>query len=197
MVIRKRKNTARNANPPAAPGELELVRAFVSSRGDERTGDQLASAEGWASWLLAQGLVKPEVTVSEKDRQQAVAAREAIRSMLAVHTGAAPAQDLVQRFMKAAGKARMRLHFDNEGPASFQPASDTPRDILGLLMARVAMGRRGSDWQLIKLCERPGCHHAFFDVSQNHKGKWCTRRCGNRVRTERHRKSDRYSPFRW
>ena len=35
---------------------------------------------------------------------------------------------------------------------------------------------------LVKRCANPSCGAFFYDTSKNHNGRWCSRRCGNRMR---------------
>jgi len=39
---------------------------------------------------------------------------------------------------------------------------------------------------LVKRCANPTCHAFFYDTSKNHNGRWCSRRCGNRMRVAAH-----------
>lgn len=39
---------------------------------------------------------------------------------------------------------------------------------------------------LVKRCANPACRVFFYDTSKNHNGRWCSRRCGNRMRVAAH-----------
>lgn len=39
---------------------------------------------------------------------------------------------------------------------------------------------------LVKRCANPACGAFFYDTSKNHNGRWCSRRCGNRMRVAAH-----------
>ncbi len=44
---------------------------------------------------------------------------------------------------------------------------------------------------LVKQCANPACHAFFYDTSKNHNGRWCSRKCGNRVRVAAHYRRQR------
>jgi predicted RNA-binding Zn ribbon-like protein len=39
---------------------------------------------------------------------------------------------------------------------------------------------------LVKRCANPTCGAFFYDTSKNHNGRWCSHRCGNRMRVAAH-----------
>lgn len=112
--------------------------------------------------------------------------------LLAVHSGVEPGAEAVARLEQAVSGARLKLQFDVAGPVGFDPDSDTVDDALAVLLSIVTKERRGRDWQHLKVCARDGCQQAFYDASASRTGRWCTRRCGDRVRTEAFRKTDKY-----
>jgi predicted RNA-binding Zn ribbon-like protein len=44
---------------------------------------------------------------------------------------------------------------------------------------------------LVKRCANPTCRAFFYDTSKNHNGRWCSRRCGNRMRVAAHYRRSR------
>jgi predicted RNA-binding Zn ribbon-like protein len=44
---------------------------------------------------------------------------------------------------------------------------------------------------LVKRCANAVCRAFFYDTSKSHNGRWCSRRCGNRVRVAAHYRRSR------
>lgn len=39
---------------------------------------------------------------------------------------------------------------------------------------------------LVKRCANPACRAFFYDTSKNHTQRWCSQKCGNRMRVAAH-----------
>lgn len=196
MSTRGRK-APRIATPKPAPGELEKVRAFVSTLGDDDAKDPLATPAGLASWLAQHGLLPAGASLSEDDLKRALAVRQGLYTLLAVHgrDRAKGADDRLQkavaRLAQAVPSAHLRPRFDDAGPSGFEPVGDVA-DALATLLAITVQARANGHWQRLKVCARNGCRHAFYDTSPNAVGKWCTSRCGDRTRAQTYRKTEWY-----
>lgn len=192
MPIRRPDNPLRIATPQPAPGELELVAAFVNTFGREIEVDVLASAGGLAGWLIDRELLADGVELGEDERRRAVQVRQDLRSLIAARSGTKLNPEVIRRLRRATEASRFRLAFDDGGPAGFRPAASSFDDALGHLLAIVARARLEGRWQLFKLCARADCRRAFYDFSQNHRALYCTRRCADRERARAFRKTPKY-----
>lgn len=146
---------------------------------------------GLGEWQAGAGLLPAGTPFSEDDRQGALAVRQGLAALMTANGGGKPAEGAVERLRRAVDGSHLRLRFDGEGPAGFEP-SGFPADALAALLALVAQARAADRWHLFKICARDGCRQAFYDTSRGAVGRYCTRQCGDRVRAKTYRKSDKY-----
>ena len=193
---KKRRRSPRTSEPRPAPSDLAPVQAFVNTVITER-GDELESPEQLGGWLARHGLLEAGVEPGEEDWRRALAVRAGLRQLaFATTVGREPDAEAVERLEKAVAGARPGLRFDAGGPAGFASAKGGVDDALAALLAAVAAARLAGHWPLFKLCARDGCHRAFYDASQSRTGKWCTVRCGDRVRAAAYRRTRWYKRLR-
>ena len=93
------------------------------------------------------------------------------------------------RLARIAGTAKCRLRYDESGPSGFEAAEPIIEGAVGAILAAYVVARAMADWPHFKLCAREGCGRAFYDASRSRTGRWCTKRCGNRVRGATYRRS--------
>src|SRR5438105_2828730 len=105
-----------------APGQLELVRRFVNTLDLEQASEQFSDPAGLERWLREQGLLADGLRAERGDLARARELREALRVILLAHTsGEAAPPEATQTLERAAGRARIRLHFDTPGVARLAP----------------------------------------------------------------------------
>jgi predicted RNA-binding Zn ribbon-like protein len=172
-----------------APGELELVRAFVNTVDLEPGIEQLREPEDLRRWLVEHGLGPADVRVGRSDLRRAIELREALRAILAAHTDGAPgAPDASRALDEFAGRARLQLRFDDRGGARLEPAARGVNGALGRLLAIVHGAIADGSWNRLKACRDHECAWAFYDNTKNHSGAWCTMDvCGNRAKARSYR----------
>jgi predicted RNA-binding Zn ribbon-like protein len=165
-----------------APGDLELVRAFVNTREIDQGTDELDSPAALAAWLADRDLLAPGARATRNDVSQAAALREALRSVLAAHTEHSELPQAVFGTLDdAACRARLQLRFDAHGMASLEPEAAGTPGALGRLLAIVHDSIAQGTWARLKACRDPTCAWAFYDHTKNRSGSWCTMDvCGNR-----------------
>ena len=106
----------------SAPGELERVRRFVNTRRVRRGTDLLSDTAGMAEWFAHEGLAPDALRATRADLAHAIELREALRAVLAAHNGGGSVPAQASRTLDAAAhRARLRLHFDDDGGASLVP----------------------------------------------------------------------------
>ena len=188
-AIRSRQRKATRASGvKRAPGDLEVVRAFVSTVARGKRADELASLGRLARWLVRYGLLDPGVALVEAQRQIAFDLRRGLRGLLLANSGVEPEARALERFEEAAAGGRLGLRFEAGVPVGLAPASGCFEDGLGTIASIVLVARLDGRWPKLKLCHAPDCGNAFFDVAPNLTGKWCTTRCGERYRAAARRK---------
>ncbi len=191
MIRPRRRHLAQGpgkSTPLPAPGELEVVQAFVNTVPTDRTADSLSSPATLSRWLQNRGLLPQGTELAEQDLGRALAAREALRALLTAKMSGAVDLEATERLAQAAGEACCRPRFDDAGPVGLAPASANLDGALGAILAAYALGRARDDWHRFRLCACRGCRRAFYDGTRSRRARWCTPRCGNRSRARAYRR---------
>jgi predicted RNA-binding Zn ribbon-like protein len=172
-----------------APGELERVRRFVNTRQVSHGTELLRDTARMAEWFAAEGLAPSDVRVTRADLAHAVELREALRAVLVAHReGADASPDAFRVLDAAARRARLHLHFREDGGASLVPEAAGADGALGRLLAIVHDSIAEGNWNRLKVCRDQECAWAFYDHTKNRSGTWCSMElCGNRAKARAHR----------
>jgi predicted RNA-binding Zn ribbon-like protein len=153
---------------PVAPGDLELVRAFVNTRDLELGTDALATPTDLDEFLGTTGS-------TASDLQEAIAFREALRALLLANaTGDPPPAD-AHTTVAAAGPLPVdRLRLTGAG--------------LARLLAIVVTAQADGTWLRLKACPGQGCQWALYDRTRSRTRRWCAAaKCGARTRSRAYR----------
>ena len=172
-----------------APGELELVRAFVNTVDIEEGEEELHSAGALAAWLAEHGLATSDVRATPGDLRHATELREALRAVLLAHNGGPPAPAAACATLDAgARRARVRLRFDKGATGALEPEAAGVDGALGRLLAIVHAAIAQGTWERLKACREHTCEWAFYDHTKNRSGSWCNMQvCGNRAKARAYR----------
>jgi predicted RNA-binding Zn ribbon-like protein len=192
---------------PAAPGELELLRSFLSLHEHPNVGGTRTtlSPTPWsvAWWLVHNGLVDDD-RISEADADRALSLLEALRTKLEASidprerpTGDVPPDEptlarATETLDEVARGAGLELRFSPGRPSRFEPTSSGVDGALGRLLVIAHVSEITGTWSRLKECRDETCRSVFFDRSKNHSGRWCSMEtCGNRnkARAWRERRS--------
>jgi predicted RNA-binding Zn ribbon-like protein len=178
------------ATPRQAPGDLEVVRAFVNTYDVEEGRDQLSAPDSLRDWLTAQGLMEHETPVDARDVGLAHDVREALRALLLCNNdGCEPDRDAVLALNDAAAQAELSVRFHQDGSAHLEPIMPGVPGALGRLLAIVYGSRREGSWQRLKVCRNDACRWAFFDESKNRSRHWCSMAvCGSQSKARAYRR---------
>lgn len=168
---------AEQATVPKAAG---LIRDFVNTRDVESGSDEFSTVDAFAQWCERAGLLAASAPVHERDRQQAVELREALRSaLLAHHDGEEPAEPDLDTLAYA---LPLRVTFPAGGPR-LHPVDDGIRGALEQVLASVHEAVAEGSWSRLKACPSDRCTWAFYDGSRNRSRTWCSMQvCGNRAK---------------
>src|SRR4051794_8687848 len=174
------------SNP--APGELELVRAFVNTYDAEERREDLTGPQALAAWLTGHELLGPYEAATAGDVRRAVAVREALRAVLLHHAGLELDPGAAAALDEAARRARVEGRFDAGARGRLEPAAGGVDGALGRLLAIVARARADGTWERLKVCLADDCQWAYYDRSRNRSSVWCDMRvCGNRAKVRSYR----------
>lgn len=176
------------AGSAAAPGELELVRAFVNTLDVESGEDELATPAALAEWLVAHGVLEAKAYARRVDLERALAVREALRSLLVANNGGRADTDAAAVLDAAARTARLALRFRPDGAAALEPEAGGAPGALGRLLAVVTASMATGTWGRLKACQAESCRWAFYDHARNRSRTWCSMAvCGNRTKARAYR----------
>ena len=171
-------------NPSVAPGDLELVRAFVNTLDIEAGTDDLATPSSSAAWLEASGW---PTRVDRSEREELVRAREALRDLVSAtrHVGRAPRHRGDRRDRPPVSDHRPNLVAVSAGAVGEGRRGRFVERILGL----VAAARIDGSWERMKTCANGGCRWLFYDHSRNRSRTWCTMDlCGSQAKMRAYRR---------
>lgn len=172
-----------------APGDLEVIRAFVNTLDVEDADDQLAAPEALVAWLAERDLVDSGVKATRAELRRALELREAFREVLLGHHGGYEVDPEALRTLDAASRrARVEVRFAADGVARAQPARGGVDGALGRMLAIVAHAQSDGTWERLKSCPADDCRWAFYDRSRNRSAVWCNMAvCGNRAKVRSYR----------
>jgi predicted RNA-binding Zn ribbon-like protein len=187
-------NTAPNIEldtTPTAPGELELVRAFLSlhdhAPGTKDSLPPSTATIGW--WLRDRELLDPEATASEADLTWAAGVLEALRARVFENMGEPSDPGAVRTLDEATALAGLVPRFGADG---LVPTADGVRGAVGQVLAVAFLAQLDGSWKRFRECGAPDCRSVFYDRSKNHTGRWCVMaECGNRAKVRAYRERAR------
>jgi predicted RNA-binding Zn ribbon-like protein len=184
----------RNGQEPGerapAPEPLRLVQRFLNTVDLEDDLEVFTSPAALGEWLVTARLISPGTTLTVDDLHRAIAFREALRDLLAAHTGHPVPGDAADRFRTALGAATLGGAVDASGGISLVPRASGLDGALATLLATIHTASVDGTWQRLKTCHNHACRWAFYDASRNRSGTWCAMGiCGsrNKARTWRRR----------
>lgn len=172
----------------AAPGELELVRAFVNTLDVEEGIDALASPATLAAWLREHRLLRTS-SATQADLAAARRLRESLRGLLLANNGVNVRKEAALTLNRAAAKARLSFRFDPAGTVRLEPQASGVDGALGHIVAIVSASMADGTWRRLKACRADDCRWAFYDRARNQSRHWCSMAvCGNRTKARTYRR---------
>lgn len=170
-----------------APEPLRMVQAFVNTLDIENDREELVGPADVRDLLVRIGALPAGAgPLTEADVRQALAVREALRSLLLENNGGAPDEEAHATLERAARSAHLSLAFGTKGGLELAPAAGGLDAALGRLLAVVYTAMAEGTWPRLKACPRDVCFWVFYDRSKNLSGKWCAMSvCGNRTKKAR------------
>lgn len=171
-------------NSPA-PADAALVRDFVNSVDWQDDVEAWQAPADLEEWFAAKAGVSVR-GLSEADLALAVRMREGLRSVLLSHAGHDPLPAVLGDFELALGEIPMRMRVESTGEIVLAPAEPRTAAGLGIILAAIDRLRAEGTWDRLKACSRDSCRWAYWDVSSNRSGRWCSMDiCGNYIKMRR------------
>lgn len=175
-----------------APGEERYDSlALVNTEFELPSGpyDGLPDATAAHEWLKGRGLTPARARVDEEGTRRLRVLRDTLRGIFSARIeGEQPAEDELERINAAlAGAPGVReLTWSRKGPAlSVRQRAGTAVDVaLTLLTEDGVELLTGAVGAKLSACGAQGCTRLFIRAHASRR--WCSDRCGNRVRAARH-----------
>lgn len=178
------------SNP--APGELELVRAFINTWDADDDVENVPGPAELRDWLVEHDLLAAGARVTAADHRHAVEVREALRAVLLANAGLDLDPGAPAVLDAAARRARLAVRFDAHGHVHTEPETGGVAGAIGRLLQIVAAAQDEGTWPRLKACLADDCQWAFFDRSRNRSAVWCDMKiCGNRQKVRSYRERHR------
>jgi predicted RNA-binding Zn ribbon-like protein len=171
----------------AAPGDLELVRAFVNTLEVEDGADELSDPQALGAWLRSRGVLR-DGTAARADLANARRVREALRALMLGNNGLSVRKEAALTLNSAARRAGLGVRFEVGGTTRAEPAARGVDGALGRLLAIVSAAMADGSWERLKACRADDCRWAFYDHARNRSRHWCSMAvCGNRTKARAYR----------
>jgi len=181
------------SNP--APGELELVRAFVNTWNADDGSEDVPGPAELRAWLAEHELIAPGARVTAAEHRQAIEVREALRALLLQNAGLEVGPEAGAALDAAARRARLGVRFAPDGAVRTEAEAGGVAGALGRLLAIVAAAQEAGTWTRMKACLADDCQWGFYDLSRNRSAVWCDMRvCGNRQKVRSYRERHHRPP---
>jgi predicted RNA-binding Zn ribbon-like protein len=178
-----------NNTKSRAPGALSIVQAFVNTLDVETGKDALGDVEQLRAWATDRDLAGHEDVAALVDLERAKQLRESLRALLEANNGATVDAQAVATLNEIAERAGLRVKVDERGGSHLESCAAGINGVFGRLLAIVYTSMADGTWDRLKACRCETCRWAFYDISKNHSGTWCTMAvCGSRVKARTYRK---------
>ncbi len=166
-----------------------MVQAFVNTVDVENGIEELTDAGSLHEVLTRIGALDDEApALTQADLRQALAVREALRTVLHANVGLpvdAAALELLDRTGATGG---LSVRFARDGVSHLTADGSTLNGALGRILAIVYSAMVAGNWSRLKACPRDVCGWIFYDRSRNSSSRWCAMSvCGSRTKTKRFR----------
>lgn len=189
--IGPKKTRPRTSEPAPAPSDLRILQDFLNTQPVRDQTDRLSRTRDLGDWLAGHGILPAGTELSGDDLARARDLRAGLRAVAAASSGRAVDEATVARLGEVARYAEPRIRFDR-GVGRFETLGKTFAEALGSLIGIVLQAQIEGRLRRFKICDRAGCRAVYYDASKAKNGRWCTARCGDRVRAQAYRQSPKY-----
>jgi hypothetical protein len=177
----------RNSTPPA-PGDLDLIRSFVSLHDHVRPSPQSLppGSDTIVWWLRTCGGLPTGTDPSPEEVSWVAAVLGALRARVAENEGEPRDEAAIGVLDRAARDAGLEIRF---GEDALRPEAEGVRAVVGRVLAAAFLAELDGTWTRFRRCSNPTCRSVFWDRSKNHSGRWCSMQaCGNQAKVRAYRR---------
>jgi predicted RNA-binding Zn ribbon-like protein len=172
-----------------APKPLLAVQALANSQASEEDPERLGDVEGSREWLTGVGLLAPGAEITEADRQRLVELRSCVRALIDANMTGEQDEAANAELARIAAHHPVPVDVGADGAVDLdlEPAASIDA-LIAQMIGIVLRAQIDGSWERLKICAADSCRWAFFDVSKNRGGHWCSMEvCGNREKNRAYR----------
>lgn len=174
-----------------APGQLALIQAFVNTQyghPPRRFHTEVTNPEQLRAWLVEHQLLAENQPVTEGDFRRILQVREALRGLLRMNNDIVDSPAQIDTLNNLAGNAPLTVRFQHDGLPTLQPDISGIDGVIARLVGIVFTAMIDGSWGRLKACRNERCQKAFYDISKNRSGSWCSMTgCGSRFKASVYR----------
>lgn len=165
------------------------LRCFTHHRVQHATGDELANAQGLASWMAERGFIKPGAKITPAMFETAIQLRSSLRALLECDPAERAKNKAVLRSLnKITGLFPLVAEASDKGEMRLRPARSDALGGLSNIVAELHGASTSGSLKRLKMCAAEECRRVFFDRSKPGSRRWCVSTlCGNRMKTRAYR----------
>ena len=175
-----------------APGDLRLVQQLINSLDIEAGTDEMGTPSSLGGWLLAHGLTRSRLRLSDLDLERVHRFRELLRAMALANNGSPLDPALLAELGAQFAVLPLVGRWRDTAAVELEPIGRGLDAALGRLASIVVVEMLQGRFGRLKACARDACRWAFYDHSRNRSGTWCAMAvCGSRVKVAKYHRRRR------
>ena len=178
----------RSNTPSEAP---RILTSLLSTRAAAGRGDQLPDSSAAAAWLADQGLASADLKVTEAEWQRLLALREGLYALIPAR-GRRWTKEAALHFNRTIRDAPLEVSVTLDRTLRFASPERGFHGAFGRIVSLLVDSYFAGQWKRLKACANDECLQVFYDDSPSGTRKWCDERCGDKVRTRKHRSAKRH-----
>ncbi len=170
----------------------EILVSLLATRAAAGRGEQLRDVSSATAWLAEHGLLPPDAEVTEAQRQRLLELREGLYALLL-----APrrrwTKEVARLFNRQIRDALLEVSITSDRTVRIaSPDRTFDGAAVGRIVSLLVNSYFAGQWKRFKECANDECLRVFYDDSRSGARRWCDGRCGDKIRTRKHRRAVRH-----
>ncbi len=177
---------------PKPPLEApETLVSLLATRAAAGRGEQLRDVSSATAWLAGQGLLPPDAEVTEAERRRLLELREDLYALL-LDPRRRWTKEAARLFNQKIRGAPLEVSITSDRTVRIGSPDRTFDGAVGRIVSLVVNSYFSGQWKRFKECANDECLRVFYDDSRSGARRWCDGRCGDKIRTRKHRRAVRH-----